>query len=448
MDFEQAKRIISELSLSKRGKRLNLAGEIALKAAWKDIPIADAMKDHPSGHSNTQSYIASRVGPALWKFLSQELGMEIKKKNLRLIFEQLEAQGRFTDEQASFEEPKDRKSLSQVDDLRSKRTIQGSHLPDVPKFYGRDDDLLSLASAISKNRCVALIGAAGIGKSSLASIYIKRTASKDFQHLIWMSLRPGQAIDELLSSYLADGDIDALLRENCCLLVIDCGSTELTEDNQFKSLVQKFCEDRHQSSLLILSRNIVTTVKQLNRTQRPATTIKLKGLANQDALKILNDQGIQEESDCYKLIESYRGNPQLLLLAAERINRFCGGRLEPFLLHKTSFASDYVRQVIREYRMNDLTLTEQKVLTILIQSGQDNPKWIAFSELMTGLTSDGEVASMSELIEVLEKWEGMSLIESGEDPNTGEATFMLPPATRKVMMRNSLNTLSSLSQPA
>ncbi|MGR3277589.1 ATP-binding protein [Acaryochloris marina NIES-2412] len=448
MEFEEAKRIISELSIAKRGKRLNLTGEIAIKAAWEDITIANAMKDHPSSSSTTQGYIASRVGPALWKFLSKEFGIEIKKKNLRLIFEQLEAEGLFTNKKASFEKTNNRKISTQVDDLRSKRSIQGSHLPDVPHFYGREDDLLNLTTAIFKNRCVALVGAAGIGKSALASIYVQRAASKGFQNIIWMSLHPSQTIDELLAYYLDDGQLDTLLQESRCLLVIDCGSAELKEDSKFKSIVQKFCEDRHQSSLLILSRNIVTTVKQLTRTQRPATTIKLKGLADQDALKILNNQGIHEESDCYKLIESYRGNPQLLLLAAERINRFCGGRLEPFLLHKTSFASDYVRQVIREYKMNELTLTEQKILTILIQSGQETPKWTAFSDLMTHLSSGKESASMSELIEVLEKWEGMSLIESVKDPSTGEATFMLPPATRKVLMRSTLTTLSSLSQPA
>lgn len=452
MEFEQAKSIISELSIAKRGKRLNFTGEIAIRAAWEDITITDAIKDHPDGDSTTHGYVASRVGPALWKFLSREFGIEIKKKNLRLIFEKLEAEGLFTDDNVSLEKTKNRKILTQVGDLKSNPTIQGSYLPNVPHFYGREDDLLGLAAAVSKNSCVALIGAAGIGKSALASIYVQRAVSKnqpDFQNVIWMSLHHGQAIDELLASYLDDGQIDTLLHESCCLLVIDCGSAELEEDNKFKSIVQKFCEDRHQSSLLILSRNIVTTVQQLTNTQRSATTIKLNGLADQDALQILKDQGIQGKSDCQRLIESYRGNPQLLLLASERINRFCGGKLESFMLHKTSFASDYVRRVLRGYSLQKLNPFEKRVLDILIQPELKTPKWISFSELMKCLSSqDSAQVSLSELIEVLEAWEGMSLIESNEDPKTGEATFNLPPATRKVLLRDALNVVESQSQSA
>nr|WP_235112474.1 hypothetical protein [Acaryochloris sp. 'Moss Beach'] len=282
-------------------------------------------------------------------------------------------------------------------------------------------------------------------------MYVQNTDSKhqpDFQTIIWMSLHYGQTVGELLESHLKDQEFSTLIQEKRSLFVIDCGSIELQEDRGFQTIAQQFCVGRHESSLLILSRNTVKTVQQLARIQRPATTIKLSGLVDQDALKILKAQGIQGESDCKKLIDSYRGNPQLLLLAAERIKRFCGGKLESFMLHKTSFASDYVRRVIQEYRMKQLSLCELRILDILIQSDQDSPKWIAFSELMARLSSDGETASMSELIEALEKWEGMSLIESDEDPNTGEATFILPPATRKVLMRSSLNTFVSQSQPA
>lgn len=445
MDFEKAKSIISELSLAKRGKRLNFTGEIALKAAWEDIPIAQAIQDHPSGDSTTQGYVASRVGPDIWKLLSQEFGVEIKKKNLRLVFEQLEHQGIFASDSPS----SDKEAQQKVDNSISNSV--GHQPPNVPHFYGRDDDFLSLAANLAQNRCVALIGAAGIGKSALASMYVKHLTSKpqpDFQKITWMSLHHGQSVSELFESHLKDHELTTLIQESRCLFVIDCGPADLVEDQGFQALVHTFCVGKHKSSLLILSRNIVTTVKQLASIQRPATTIKLKGLADQDALSILQDQGIQEESDCYRLIESYRGNPQLLLLAAERINRFCGGKLESFMLHKTSFASDYVRRVIREYGMNKLTPAEQKVLDVLIQSNQDTPRWIAFSELMTELSSGRRNASMSELIEILESWEGMSLIESDNNPDTGEAIFNLPPATRKVLMRSNLNAFTSLSQPA
>lgn len=452
MDFEQAKQIISELSLAKRGKRLNFPGEIALKAAWEDIPIAQAIQEHSSGGSTTQGYVASRIGPDLWKFLSQELGVEVKKKNLRLVFETLENEGMFlaTDRTLLDKEDQHKFCHTQVSST-SNTTILGDQPPNVPHCYGRNDDFLKLAANLTQNRCVALIGAAGIGKSALASMYVKHITSKPqpgFKYIIWISMHHGQTAGELLESYFSGDDFETLLQGNRSLLVIDCGPVDLEEDQDLKALVHKFCVERYESSLLIVSRNTVRTVQELARIQRSAITMKLNGLADQDALKILIDQGIQGESDCKKLITSYRGNPQLLLLAAERINRFCGGRLESFMLHKTSFASDYVRRVIQEYRLNELTPIEQRVLGILIQSDQETPKWIAFSELMTDLSSGTEKASMSELIEVLEKWEGMSLIESNHNPKTGEATFNLPPTTRKVLIRNNLNAIASPSRPA
>lgn len=449
MEFEKAKGYISELSQIKLGKRLSIAGEIAIKAAWEGITVAQAIEDHPHSESISPGYVSCRVGPDLWKFLSKELGVEVRKKNLRLIFEQLEQQGMF----ATSNPPQEgqRETSQKIDNLIFNSPALGHQPPSVPHFYGRDDDFLTLASTLTQNRFVALIGAAGIGKSALTSMYVQRINSKtqpDFQEIIWMSLDYNQAVSDLIEDQLKGYEFTTLIQEKRCLLVIDCGAAELKEDRSFQAIAQQFGVGRHQSSLLILSRNTVKTVQQLARTQRPAATIKLSGLADQDALKILKDQGIQGESDCKKLIQSYRGNPQLLLLAAERIKRFCGGKLESFMLHKTSFASDYVRRVIQEYRMKQLSLCELRILDILIQSDQDSPKWIAFSELMARLSSDGETASMSELIEALEKWEGMSLIESDEDPNTGEATFILPPATRKVLMRSSLNTFVSQSQPA
>lgn len=451
MEFETAKKYISDLSLIKRGKRLNIAGEIAIKAAWEGITIAQAVKDHPLGESISPGYISCKVGPDLWKLLSQELNEGVKKNNLRRVFETLEQQGMFAASSPLPEKKASQENRQQIVNSTFKVTALGHQPPTVPHFYGRDDDFLRLATTLKQHRFVALIGAAGIGKSALASMYVQRMSAMsqpDFQQTIWMSLNPGQTVSELVQSQLTDHEFARLIEEHRSLFVFDCGSAELVEDRNFQAIAQQFCVGRHQSSLLILSRNTVRTAQQLDRIQRPATTIKLSGLEDQDALQILKNQGIQGESNCRKLIESYRGNPQLLLLAAERINRFCGGKLESFMLHKTSFASDYVRRVIREYRLKKLTPTEQSVLDILIQSDQETSKWIPFSDMMTELSSVIENASMSELIEVLEKWEGMSLIESKHTPKTGEATFNLPPTTRKVLMRNTLNSLVSLSQPA
>ncbi|BDM82806.1 ATP-binding protein [Acaryochloris marina] len=454
MEFEKAKSYINELSLIKWGKKLGLPGEIAIQAAWEGITIAQAIKDHPLGASTSEGYVSCRVGPDLWKLLSQELGIEVKKKNLRLVFEELDQQGMFatTTSDPTPEQEGTKKTSQQINNTTSITTALGHHPPKVPHFYGRDEDFLQLSTTLAQNRFVALIGAAGIGKSALASIYVQRMNSKpqpDFKKIIWMSLHHGQTVSGLMEFHLKECEFTALIQELSCLFVIDCGPVEFEEDKNFQAIAQQFCVGRHQSTLLILSRNTVRSVQQLARIQRPAATIKLSGLPDKDALRILKEQGIQGESDCKKLIKSYRGNPQLLLLAAERINRFCGGKLvESFMLHKTSFASDYVRRVIQEYRMQELTPTEQRILDILIQSDNDAPRWITFSELMMELSSGGGNASMSELIEVLEKWEGMSLIESDNDQNTGEATFMLPPTTRKVLMRNTLNSLVSFSQPA
>lgn len=451
MDFEKAKKYVSELSLIRQGKGLSILAEIALLAAWEDITVDQAIEKHPFGDPASRGYLSCKVGPDLWKFLSQELSIEIRKKNLRLVFEKLEQQDMLTFSHPPLEKEAKEESIPQVDNSASNVTPPGDEPPKVPHFYGRNDDFLNLADTLNRKRFVALIGAAGIGKSALASMYVQHIHTRqqpDFQAIIWMSHHYGQTVGELFDSHLKGQDFAALIQNKRTLFVIDSGPVEIEEDRDFQAIAQQFCVGRHQSSLLILSRNTVKAVQQLARIQRPAKTIKLSGLEDKYALRILKDQGIQGESDCRKLIESYRGNPQLLLLAAERINRFCGGKLESFMLHKTSFASDYVRRVIQEYRMKELTSTEQRILNILIQSDQETPRRIPFSALMAELSSGKRTASMQELIGALETWEGMSLIESSEDPNTGEATFMLPPATRKVLMRSNLNTFASQSQPA
>src|SRR6266508_2006783 len=103
----------------------------------------------------------------------------------------------------------DRRGITHTDDslplhpFTPSPVIDWGEAIDVPALYGRDAELVTLATWALADRCrlIALLGLGGIGKTSLALVFA-RQAAEQFDVVIFRSLRNAPPIGELLDGLI------------------------------------------------------------------------------------------------------------------------------------------------------------------------------------------------------------------------------------------------------
>jgi WD40 repeat protein len=260
--------------------------------------------------------------------------------------------------------------------------------PEVETLYGREDDLTKLESWLTSERCrlVLLLGMGGIGKSLLASKLARQTA-EGFKYVIWHSLRNAPPLTEILTEtirFLSDQqEID--LPENLddaisrliyyldlsrCLIVFDNVETILQEGQageyrdgyeNYGQLLKRIAESKHQSCLLLTSREKPKEIGLLEGEQKPTRTHQVKGLSTECGTLMLADKGLSASAESWAtLVSRYSGNPLALNVVAEMIREVYDGSVEDFLAEDEIIFGD-IQNVIGQ-QFNRLTPLEQSIM--------------------------------------------------------------------------------------
>lgn len=450
MNVEEAIKAIDELIFAKEGRCLEEEEKIVLEAAWLDLDY----KEIAERGSYRFEVLQRRVAPPLWVLLTGIIGdgEKVTKKRLRRILEKqmpVLVSG-ISDESSS--------------DLA---IVQGS-LPNVSKFYGRKPEMAMLKELVTQERCVALIGQPGIGKSALIAKLIEamRIASIEFEGFIWKSVSYSPLLSELLGDLLqllADSENQKLdlpqstqdralmffkqLELRRYLVVLDSAEALLQGDRNtdsspygdkyadygvfFRSMIEK----KHQSCVVLTSREPFIDITRLQHKGQPARSMKVEGLVGKEALLILKSQGLTDEDEWGELVEIYRGNPLSLQMVSQRINNFFGGSVKRFLKYKTTLITDSFQESLDKMFKGDGRLTdlEKEILTYL--SGELTPlavDSISFNQLLSHLRQKENeyIMTTTEIIEALESLDERSLIE--RKISTEKEIFLtLQPQVRK-----------------
>lgn len=142
-----------------------------------------------------------------------------------------------------------------------------------------------------------------------------------------------------------------LLRASRCLLVLDNAETILQGYEQQSSskyqfagycrpgyegygeLLRQIGESRHQSCLVLTSREKPNEIKQLAGEDLVVRAILVKGLAVPTVQAIFKTKGAFQgtDSDWHRLVEYYAGNPLTLKVASTTIQTVFGGNIAEFL---------------------------------------------------------------------------------------------------------------------
>lgn len=447
--FEEALSVVNYLVLTKRGKPLSDAEIIIIKGAWNNSEFVEIAENSPY----STNYLQRRLAPELWDILSETIGdgERVGKRKLRYFLEK--ATKNYS---TQFPFPLDKTKISFNDSIQ---VIRGE-LPDLSIFYGRTKELGQLKELITKQRCIALIGVPGIGKSALAAKLLEELRVEPqpkFDCLIWKSVAHAPQIQDLVLELMQlvqpsetslkspeftqamITDLIKQLKSRKCLLVLDefdalfQGNCEQKLD--YKIFFRRLVEEQHQSRLLLTSRVLPDEFDTLLSAKRNIQWVKVEGLDADAAMLFFTTQGLNDKQKCDDLIKTYRGNPLELKIVAERINHFFSGDTKIFFQHKTTFLSNELQAMLDEAFTQLLNEVQKQIMIYLARKISLNPKPINFVEIINDLNHTQKVlVSTSELIKALEKLERLSLIESSKDPVTKEISFTLQPVIKKYIL--------------
>ena len=230
-------------------------------------------------------------------------------------------------------------------------------------FQGRQDEVHQLRQWLTADQCrvVAVLGMGGIGKTALAT-FVAANVQEQFAAVIWRSLRNAPPLAELLRQWIQvlsphaehelPQDVDqqlALLMEYLrgqrCLLVLDNFETVLAGKRLghylpgyegYGQLLKQIGEGRHQSCLLLTSREKPQDLIPLEGERAPVRTLVVAGLPLADGRALLQDRGLHGSTEEWAALHArYSGNPLALQIISETIRELFAGDIGRFLRQET-----------------------------------------------------------------------------------------------------------------
>lgn len=457
--FEEALKVVDDLVFAKMGRHLLKPEIIVMEGAWHDQGYEEIACNSPY----SINYLQRTVAPQLWDMLSEVIGngARVGKKKLRYFLEEIIT-----------------KSSAQSSDVKQffhsnvRIEVMGGQPPDVTTFYGRSAELTTLRELIAQNRCVSLFGVPGIGKSALAAKLIEDIGAapeSGFDCFIWKSVHyappiqglvldligllaltfPEQALPE--STHEQVSLLIECLQTRRCLLVLDGAEVWLQGDrnSSFNPYGEKYAEigvflrriveSKHQSCLVLTSREPFNDIAKLQRSRRPGFSLKIEGLDLTAAREILRSKGLTDEHRWSELLEPYLGNPSAIEVVASRIKDYFNGSVANFLKFKTTLASEIFREALDQhfYTPGRLTYLEKQIMLYLAEKMVEIPgSPILFSNLVSDLKALAKKQiSISGIIEALDALRERSLIEVRKHGETGELLFELQPVVKRYVLK-------------
>ncbi len=469
MTVEEALEIVEKVL---NYQRLNKVQQLVFRQSWEGHSYMEIAKN--TGYE--LGYIKD-TGSKLWQLLSLAFEEKVTKNNLQTILKRYSRQNQtvtaipVTSHSPSDDEWNGKESLSyahltQLNENQNISLTTEVNYPhqdwgeaiDVSIFYGRNNELIQLEEWTVTERCrlVFLLGMGGMGKTALA-IKLAERIQEHFDFVIWRSLRNAPPIDELLADIIQflsqqqetelpndlDGKISHLikyLRQHRCLLILDNAETILTScDSQlpgenstlraghyregysgYGQLYKTIGETRHQSCLLVTSREKPVELVALEGNTLPIRSFQVRGLEVAQTQEIFQAKGTFSASESeWKIVnEHYGGNPLALKIVAASVRDLFDNSIANFLelLKQTSLVFDDIHDLLKK-QFNRLSNTEKTIM--YWQAIYREP--ISLAELQSNLVPK---ISPSKLLEGIASLQRRNLIEKTSDGYTQQPVVM------------------------
>ena len=413
MDIQEAVEVADAILFSRIGQHLSDLDVVILRASWTNQTY-----EMMASNSHWSEKTLKERGASLWRRLSEALDERVGKKSFKSALAR--QRGNLVEgHQDDLEEQRvERESVDQ--EVAKRKATPSSQLtsnyvdwgdaPDVPIFFGRTEELAILEQRVldERDRLIAIVGLAGIGKTGLSiklgkggigktdlSLRLAQGIQHEFDYVIWRSLLNAPPIEELLNEFIqflsnqhelelpstVDRQISKLLqylRQHRCLLILDNFESVLRrggdqgnehsrrfdhkqEYEQYSQLLKQIGQIAHQSCLLITSRETPQEVAQLEG-YYPVYRLALKGLDEIGGRQLFSEISSFDgsEADWKTLIDFYDGNPLVLEVVARHIDAIFDGHVADFLATGSRIFDDL--KELLDWHFQRLTLDEQEIL--------------------------------------------------------------------------------------
>ncbi len=238
--------------------------------------------------------------------------------------------------------------------------IDWGEAPAVEYFYGREQELATLKQWVQGEHCrlVVIHAMGGMGKTTL-SREMTQQVSVDFDFVFWRSLQNAPPLDQILETCVAflsnqqtvllpqhlDAKIVVLidyLRKQRCLLVLDNFESVLQGGDRagayldsyegYGRLLELVGAGKHQSSLLLTTREKPRELAQLEASSQAIRTLELKGLELNETQSMLSHSSLTGSDEVWtRFIDLYSKNPLALKLVSAPIREVFQGDIAAFL---------------------------------------------------------------------------------------------------------------------
>ncbi len=411
--------------------------ELMVRGCWEGQTYAQIAET--TGYDD--DYIRD-VGFQLWRKLSQILNEKVSKSNFKTVLRR---------------HPQGQHATVLAPVSATPRRVDWGTAADVPLFFGRDREFITLTQWIKADRCrlISILGMGGMGKTSF-TIRCAQTLQDEFDGLIWRSLKAAPSLNDLLNNLLkvlapsaaqtlpdnTPGKLEKLieyLRQNRCLIILDnfdvllqseqLGGVFRSNYEDYGELLQYVGEIAHNSCVLITSREKPQGIDGMEGDRLPVRTLYLGGLDPTASTQILRQKGlIGTEQDLKQLVDYYRGHPLALKIISTSICDLFDGNIALFLQQGSGVFNGLQKLLTKQ--LQRLSTLEQAILYWLAI----NYEPVLVKQLQADLVPE---PTKAKLLEALESLKRRSLIE------TAQTALTLALSQREREQENALSTAAN-----